>query len=105
MTIDAANQMFTSLGTLNVVDWFDDNSHGQVDMTDNKVFGLLTLPQKRSDYKESGANPARRADIFNWAKQAPTAAGKNLSKFTAVVVVTKVEVDYQDRYHVCYLLI
>ena len=95
MTKAAAEQMFTAAGrgTMNVVDWFDDNSHGQVDMTGNAVFGWLTLPQKQSDYTGSGANPARRQDIFNWAKQAAAAAGINLSTFTSVVVVTNVEID------------
>ena len=95
ITIAAATQMFTAAGrgTMNVVDWFDDNSHGQVDMTGNAVFGWLTLSHKQSDYKGSGANPAARPDIFTWARQAATAAGINLSPFTAVVVVTNVEVD------------
>jgi hypothetical protein len=90
-----ADQMFTAAGrgTMNVVDWFDDNTHGQVDMADNEVFGWLTLPQKLSDYKGSGANPERRLDIINWAKQAAADAEINLSKFTAVVVLTNVEVD------------
>ncbi|MEP7153294.1 MAG: hypothetical protein ABI856_16450 [Nitrospira sp.] len=95
MTKAKAEQMFkaTGRGTMNVVDWFDDNSHGHVDMTGNEVFGWLTLSQKQSDYKGSGANPAARPDIFTWARQAATAAGINLSPFTAVVVVTNVEVD------------
>ena len=62
-------------------------------MIGNAVFGWLQLTQAVGDYKGSGANPARRQDIITWARQAAAAAGFNLSTFTAVVVVTNVEVD------------
>lgn len=87
--------MFTAVGrgTMNVVDWFDDNTHGHVDMTDNKVFGWLQLTKAVGDYKGSGINPKGRQDLITWARQAAEDAGNNLSNFTAVVVVTNVEVD------------
>ena len=88
LSLADATQIFTAAGrgTMNVVDWFQDNTHGHVDMSGNVVFGWLTLPQKQSDYTGSGANPAHRQDIINWGKQAAAAAGLNLSNFTAVVV-------------------
>lgn len=104
MTKSDAEKMFTSTGcgTMNVVDWFHDNTHGSIDMSGNEVFGWLTLSQKQSDYKGSGANPAGRLEIIDWAKQAATAARIDLSKFTAVVVVTNVEVDlFGGVGHVC----
>jgi hypothetical protein len=41
MTIAEATQMFTAVGsgTMNVIDWFNDNTHGNIDMTGNAVFG------------------------------------------------------------------
>jgi hypothetical protein len=81
-------QMFTASGrgTRNMVDFFDDMSHGSIDTGNSKVFGWLTLPQKWSDYKGSGVNPQGRQDLIDWAKQAATAAGINLSPFFNVVV-------------------
>jgi len=91
MTKADAEQMFTAAGrgTMNVVDWFDDNTHGHVDMTGNRVFGWLQLTKAVGDYKGSGINPQGRQDIITWASQAASAAGIDLSRFTAVVVVTK----------------
>ena len=81
-------QMFTASGqgSLNMVDFFGDMSHGHVDVGNSKVFGWLTLPQKWSDYKGSGANQQGRQDLIIWAKQAAAAAGINLSTFFNVVV-------------------
>lgn len=87
-TISFLEQMFTKSGrgTQNMVDFFDENSHGSVDTSDSKVFGWLTLPHKWSDYKGSGANPQGRQDLITWAKQAAAAAGINLNPFFNVVV-------------------
>ncbi|HKG61528.1 MAG TPA: hypothetical protein VKB05_17340 [Pyrinomonadaceae bacterium] len=81
-------QMFTASGrgTFNMVDFFDDMSHGNVDIGGSKVFGWFTLPHKWSDYKGSGANPQGRQDLINWAKQAATANGVDLSSFFNVVI-------------------
>jgi hypothetical protein len=90
-----AQQMFTAAGrgTLNLVDWFDDNTHGNVDMTGNVVFDWLRLDQKSTDYQGSGANPAGRQQIFDWARHSAASAGLDLSPFKAIVVVTNVPVD------------
>jgi len=87
-TIAFLQQMFTQAGrgTQNLVDFFDDNSHGSVDMSGNQVFGWLTLPQRWSDYTGSGANPAGRQQLLNWARGAAAAAGINLAPFFNVVV-------------------
>ena len=71
-TIAFLEQMFTKSGrgSQNMVDFFDDNSHGSVDTGESKVFGWLTLPKKWSDYKGSGANPQGRQDLMTWARQA-----------------------------------
>jgi hypothetical protein len=81
-------KLFTASGrgSRNMVDFFEDMSHGSVDVGGSQVFGWLTLPKQRSDYKGSGANPQGRMDLINWAKQAATAAGINLSPFLNVVI-------------------
>src|SRR5215470_8051626 len=87
-SISFLEQMFTKSGrgTQNMVDFFDDNSHGNVDTGDSKVFGWLTLPKKRGDYKGSGLNLKGRQDLIDWAKQAAVDAGIDLTPFFNVVV-------------------
>src|SRR4051794_26622343 len=82
------DQMFTASGrgTRNMVDFFDHMSHGNIDTSGSQVFGWLTLSQKWTDYKGSGANQQGRLDLINWAKAAASAAGVNLSSFFNVVV-------------------
>lgn len=72
-------------GTRNIVDFFDEASHGHIDVGGSEVFGWIRLPQNRSDYKGSGANQQGRQDLINWAKQA-VANGVDLSQFFNVVV-------------------
>jgi hypothetical protein len=87
-SISFLEQMFTKSGrgTQNMVDFFDDNSNGNVDTGDSRVFGWLTLPKKWSDYKRSGANPQGRQDLMNWARQAAMDAGIDLTPFFNIVV-------------------
>jgi len=55
-------ELFTASGrgSRNIADFFDDVSHGSVDVGGSQVFGWLTLPKKWSDYKGSGVNPQGR---------------------------------------------
>jgi hypothetical protein len=41
-------------GTMNMVQFFHDNSHGCVDLSGSQVFGWYTLPQRRSSTLEAG---------------------------------------------------
>lgn len=50
----------TGSGSLNMVDFFSDASHGQLDLSGSQVFGWLTLDKARSDYTGSGADQAGR---------------------------------------------
>ena len=96
MTKADAEQMFTAAGrgTMNVVDWFDDNTHGQVDMSGNAVFGWLGLTETVAGYGIKRSNGTYgRSKIVELGRAAAAAAGIDLSTFTAVVVVTNVEVD------------
>jgi murein tripeptide amidase MpaA len=81
-------ELFTAAGrgTQNMADYFDDVSHRHVNIGGSQVFGWLTLPQNRSDYKGSGSNPQGRYDLINWAKMAANAAGVDLSPFFNVVI-------------------
>ena len=83
----------SGLGTMNMVDFFADMSHGQLDLRGSKVFGWYTLSQKRSDYTGSGPNWAGRQALIDWAKQAATSAGVNLANYFGVVVCMNVPTD------------
>jgi hypothetical protein len=96
ITVGYAEKMFTitGRGTMNVVDWFDDNTHGQIDMGGNKVFGWLGLSETVASYQAKRADGTYgRSKIVDLGRAAAVAAGVDLSGFTAVVVVTNVEVD------------
>src|SRR5215469_2185111 len=87
--------LFTASGAgkFNLVNYFDDVSHGAVDLSGSQVFGWFSLKQKQTDYKGSGKNQQGRADLLKWAKEAATSNGVNLSTFYSVVVVTNASVD------------
>lgn len=96
ITTAYAEQMFTATGrgTMNVVDWFDDNTHGQIDMTGNAVFGWLGLAETVVSYQTKRTSGTYgRSKIVELGRAAAAAAGIDLTRFTAVVVVTNVEVD------------
>jgi hypothetical protein len=93
--IQFCDDLFTSSGsgTNNMVDFYRDVSHGNIDVSGSQVFGWFTLDQKRSDYKGSGANPQGRTDLINWAKAKATANSVSLDSFFGVVVVMNVATD------------
>ena len=96
MTKADAEQMFTTVGsgTMNVIDWFHDNTHGHIDMSGNAVFGWLQLTETVDGYTTKRTNGTYgRTKIIDLGRAAAAAAGIDLSRFTAVVVVTNVEVD------------
>lgn len=96
MTKADAEQMFTTVGsgTMNVIDWFHDNTHGHIDMSGNAVFGWLQLTETVDGYTTKRTNGTYgRTKIIDLGRAAAAAAGFDLSRFTAVVVVTNVEVD------------
>jgi hypothetical protein len=96
MTKAAAERMFTAAGngTMNVVDWFDDNCHGNVNMQGNAVFGWLSLSDTLADYNAKRADGSyARTAIIDLARAAAAAAKVDLSKFAIVVAVTNEGVD------------
>jgi hypothetical protein len=72
-----------------MVDFFRDVSHGNLDLSDTRVFGWYTLNMKRSEY----TGLAGRADLINRARQAAAANGDDLSQYISVVVCMNVLTD------------
>ena len=95
ITVARARTLFTKVGRggMFLVDWFDDNTHGAVDIGDSAVFGWFQLAESSTEYNEKRANGASRLRILDLGRQAAAAAGVDLSPFQNVVVVTNVEVD------------
>jgi hypothetical protein len=83
------DEIFTTAGAgkWNMVDYFRDMSHGKLDLSGSQVFGWYTLDKVTSEYAGSGANPAGRQELVQWAKDKATAEGVNLGNFHNVVVV------------------
>jgi len=81
-------------GSFNLVDYFRDVSHGNLDLSDSRVFGWIALGRNRGEYAGSGSNPAGRDQLLQWAKQAAVAAGVDLNDFFNVVICTNTFVDF-----------
>jgi hypothetical protein len=100
-TRDYYEDLFTSSGTgsQNMVDFFRDVSHGNVDLSDTRVFGWYTLNKKLSEYGLTGAEKLKnRGNLINWALQAAAANGDDLSQYVSsagsrVVVCMNVPTD------------
>ncbi|MFC4959722.1 hypothetical protein ACFPFX_25875 [Streptomyces mauvecolor] len=81
-------------GSLNMVDYFLDSSHGAVDISGTDVLGWYVLDQDRANYTGSGANPAGRDQLIAWAKQKAIAAdGIDFSRYAGVLVCMNVPTD------------
>jgi hypothetical protein len=101
-TRDYYEDLFTAsgVGSHNMVDFFRDVSHGNLDLSDSRVFGWYTLTQKLSDYGLTGAEKLKNRHklISSWAVQAAAANGDDLSQYVSsagsrVVVCMNVPTD------------
>lgn len=95
-TMDYYEDLFTSsgIGSQNMVDFFRDISHGNLDLSDTRVFGWYTLTKKISEYGLSGAEKLKnRSNLINWARQAAAANGDDLTQYVSVVVCMNVPTD------------
>jgi hypothetical protein len=74
-------RLFTQVGNgaLNMVDFFSDASHGQLDLNASQVFGWLTLDKARSEYT---GWPTRQA-LIGWARAAAAKAQIDLGGSSA----------------------
>ena len=96
-------ELFTGAGsgTLNMVDFFRDMSHGMLDLSKSRVFGWYTLSYRHADYiGNSPAAPGKldRMGLIAAGRQAASSATDPLqkvdfSKFGGVVVVMAGQVD------------
>jgi hypothetical protein len=75
---------------MNMVEFFSDMSHGQIDVAVSKVFGWYRLDRPRGDYVGNvypqPDGKLNRNGFLDAAKAAATAAKVDLSKFDGVVV-------------------
>jgi hypothetical protein len=87
--------LFTNAGTGlgNMVDFFRDYSHGNIDIGGSQVFGPLTIQHDHAAYTGSGANPAGRRELLKWVRDAALAAGIDLSRFRNLVGCMNVSTD------------
>ncbi len=77
-------------GTMNVVDYFEDVSHGKLDQSGSTVFGPYVLDRPRTDYVGNvypqPDGKLNRNGLLDLAKATATTNGVDLSKFAGVVV-------------------
>ncbi|MFD9636253.1 hypothetical protein [Streptomyces violascens] len=82
-------------GTLNMVDYFLDSSHGKIDTGGTEIFGWYRLDQNSTEYTGSGSNQAGRNQLVAWAKQKAVATdGVDFSQYAGVLVCMNVPTDY-----------
>lgn len=84
-------RLFTKAGTgtMNMVDYFLDNSHGKIDVSDSEVVGVYTIPYKRADYIGNvGPQPGKinRGGVLDAGRAAAAAHKIDLTAYSGVVV-------------------
>lgn len=85
-------QLFTGAGsgTMNMVDYFSDMSHGNLDVSATEVFGPFIFNRPRKDYVGNvypqPDGKLNRNGVLDLAKATATATGVDLSRFAGVVV-------------------
>ena len=70
----------------NMVRYFDEWSHGSIDISQSAVFGWYSLTKSVDDYNSFGSGA--RDQLIKWARDAATAGGVDLAPFHSVVVCT-----------------
>jgi M6 family metalloprotease-like protein len=123
-----AEQLFTNAGkgTRNLVDYFDQMSHGRLDIGQSQVFDWIdyghtkqdltdelnkTKTEKKEELKNTGAAEADAEDAANhhaigvvrdkikeWAREAAAKSEFDLSKFDVLVCIFNQPVDYFANY-------
>jgi len=90
--VDHYEKLFTAAGagTLNMVEFFADMSHGKLDLSGSKVFGWFRLPATRASYVGNvypqPAGKLNRNGLLDLAWHTAQAKGVNLSNFAGVCV-------------------
>jgi hypothetical protein len=70
----------------NLIRYFNDYSHGTLDLTGTQVFGWYQLDKSVADYNSLAG--AARGHLITWARAAAVAAGVDLTPFFSVVACT-----------------
>jgi hypothetical protein len=70
----------------NMIRYFDDYSHGTLDLTGTQVFGWYQLDRSVQNYNDLG--PKARDALINWARDAVVADEVDLTPFFSTVVCT-----------------
>jgi hypothetical protein len=86
-------RLFTGAGSgsSNIVDYFRDMSHGQLDLSRSQCFGWFTLPLRKADYagnvavSELRPGQVARGGLFDACRTAAVNAGANLDGFVGIV--------------------
>ena len=91
ITPDRARELFTKVGRGKryIVDWFDENTHGGVDIGESQVFGWFDLQETTAEFTQKGS----RTRILLLAQQAAQLAGVDLTPFKNTIVVSNLETD------------
>jgi|GEM_PF-2385207 len=84
-------RLFTKAGTgtMNMVDYFLDSSHGKIDVSDSEVVGVYTIPYKRADYIGNVApqtGKINRGGVLDAGRAAASAHKIDLTSYSGVVV-------------------
>ncbi len=93
---DYYSDLFTAsgIGSQNMVDFFRDVSHENLDLSDSRVFGWYTLAHSRSDYGLTGEEMLKnRGNLISWVLEAVAAKGDSLAQFVSVVICMNVKTD------------
>lgn len=86
------DDLYENIFTGTMVSFFQDMSHGQLDLSRSQVFGWFTLSQRMHDYRgnvpDSALNPGQlnRGNLFAACRGAAESAGVRLGDFDGVVV-------------------
>lgn len=91
--VDYYEDLYTRHGTGGLVDYWNDVTHGIVDLSGSRVFGWLTLSHTSSEV-HSLVFPGQRGVLVQWSRDAAAAAGINLQPFRQVLVVHNYGVDH-----------
>ena len=99
--LDTFYKLFTTrgAGTYNIPRFFDEWSHGSVDLSGSQVFGWITIDAKHYDYTPPSEPPPPgwkqtldRGTLIRLARQAALRAGVPLNNFYADVVTFNVAI-------------
>ena len=88
ISVNEAKTLFTvqGRGRMYLVDYFDEITHGRVDMSGNAVFGWYDLDWTRQDYLDQRAGG--RTVLISEARRVARANGAPIDSFVATVIVS-----------------